>query len=243
MIQLGIRDFTEQHALILCSFFRYLFDSTDWIEVEDLQVLIGWNDDDYTVAKDTPFDLIRTILHGLSRLNYQYRCRIVELLRIKYGAELINDKVKHDLSSTVKSHVHCTRALVSIGEIVLKSCRATPVTESIGSIIVTGLTFSSILPLKDDYWYLDNDIEGNYIGSMNGSGRSLIDVTRYADCITYSLHLRANRLMMFKKHLEIHAKHNIEEDMVVSHLFLSQCPSVQNVVRGLYLRQLVESNE
>jgi hypothetical protein len=244
VIQLGIRTFTEQHGLILCSFFRSLLDSTGWKEVDDLQMLIGWNDDDYTMAMDTPFHLIRAILDGLSRLNYQYRCRIVNLLRIKYANnELVREDVDKDLHAVVKSHIYCTRTLVCIGEIVLKSCRATPVTESIGSILVTGLTLSSIFPLTDHYWYLDNDIEGNYIGSMNGSGRSLTDVTRYADCVARASYLKETRIMMFKRQFGIHPNHQIEEDGIVSNLFLQPLDSIQTVVRGLYLRQLVESNE
>jgi hypothetical protein len=243
VFQWGIRTFTEQHALILCSFFRSVLDSTGWKEVEDLQTLIGWNDDDYTMEKETPLDLIRAILDGLSRLNYQFRCRVTHLLRLKYPNEIVNEKVKDDLYAVVKSHIHCTRALVSIAEIVLKSCKATPVTESIGSILATGLTLASIFPLKDDYWYLENAIEGTYIGSMDGSGRSLLDVTRYTDCVTHASCLKEARKMMFKRQFGIHENQNIEEDIIVSNLFLTPLDSIQNVVRGLYLRQLVESNE
>jgi len=239
----GIRTFTEQHALILCSFFRFLLDSTGWKEVEDLELLIGWNDDNYTMAKDTPFDLIRAILDGLSRLNYQYRCRVKNLLRIKYANEVVNVNVNDDLCAVVKSHIHCTRTLVSIGEMVLKSCKATPVTESIGSILVTALTLSSIFPLNDGYWYLENDIEGTYIGSMNGSGRSLIDVTRYSDCVTRASYLKEERIRLFKRQFGIHEKYKVQDDAIVTYLFLTPLVSVQNVVRGLYMRQLVESNE
>jgi len=248
VIQWGITDFTTEHALVMCAFLSDLFDSADWEEHENLHELIGWEDEDYTHAKDTPLDFLRVLLNGLNRLNYQFRCRIFSLLRRKYAAEEVEDSVNEELDAAVRSHLNCTHALVAIGGSVLKRCKATPVTETIGSLIVTGLVFSSIDPLSKSGLYpdlyLDGDIESHYIGNIQGYSQTVIDATRYSQVITQASHLSQRRLEQFKELCEINPNHKIEDDETVQSLFLSP-PSfgIQTVVRGLYLRQLVESHE
>ena len=243
---------------MLSAFLKDVLTSRGWEEAEDLHDIIGWNDDDFTMAKDTPLDLVNTILEGLSRLCYQFRCRIWELLKLKYSssssgsnssthvAEEKNDRVDEELYATVRSHLNCRDVLISMSESVLKTCPATPVTETMGSLLVTGLTLSSIDPLVDHAWYLNGGVEGRYIGlKAHVHIRSLLDATRYADVISYASAASENRLHEFRGHLGlIHTSHKIENDEIISNLFLSPPPiSVQVVVRGLFLRQLVETNE
>ena len=239
---------------MLSAFLKDVLTSRGWEEAEDLKDIIGWNDDDFTMAKDTPLDLVNTILEGLSRLCYQFRCRIWELLKLKYSSSSSsdgvaggrNDRIDEELYATVQSHLNCRDVLISISESVLKTCPATPVTETMGSLLVTGLTLSSIDPLVDHAWYLNGGVEGRYIGlKAHVHIRSLLDATRYADVISYASVASENRLHQFIDHLGlIHSSHKIENDEIISHLFLSPPPiSVQVVVRGLFLRQLVETNE
>lgn len=236
---------------MLSAFLKDVLTSKHWEEAEDLHDIVGWNDDDFTMAKDTPLDLVNTILEGLSRLCYQFRCRIWELLKLKYSSSSThvaetNDRVHEELYATVRSHLNCRDVLVSMAESVLKTCPATPVTETMGSLLVTGLALSSIDPLVDHAWYLNGGVEGRYIGSKaHVHIRSLLDATRYADKISYASVASEKRLHQFRDHLgPIHSSHKIENDEIISNLFLLPPPmSIQAVVRGLFLRQLVETNE
>jgi len=247
VFQWGFRHFTPKHVMVLNTFFKDVLTSGGWEEAKDLHDIVGWNDDDYTMAKDTPLDFVTAILEGISRLNYQYRYRILELLKVKYRHAAINASVDEELHSVVRSHLNCTDALVLMSASILKSCPATPVTETIGSLLTTGLVLSTIDSLHEYEWFLNESNEGKYIGSNQKEHiRPLIDATRYADTVTYASVLFEQRLHQFKGRLgTLHpAAHKIEEDDIVAKLFLSPAPiSVNTVVRGLFLRQLVETNE
>ena len=242
-IQFGFTHFTSGHAEVISAFIGDVFDSTGWEERESLRELVGWEDEDFTHAEETPLQLVRSILDGLARLSHQFRIRASSLLQEKYSSEELNEMVDEDLNTAAVSHMNCTRTLVAIGESVLKRCKANPVTETIGSIIVTGLTLSSMEP-SSNMMYLDSDIEGHYLGQGQGTGQSLIDAMRYAELVTHASNLRHRKLAQFKERCNIHSKHEVNNDPIVVTLFLSE-PSlgVQTVVKGLFLRQLVETHE
>ena len=61
-MQWGFRYFAEKHVLVLDTFFIDVLVSGGWEEANDLHDIVGWNDDDYTMAKDTPLDLISTCI-------------------------------------------------------------------------------------------------------------------------------------------------------------------------------------
>ena len=219
------------------------------MEQDDLHKLVGWDDEDFTHAEATPLYLIGTILEGFNRLNYQFRCRAYKLLGSKFSADNIDDTLNAEIDASISSHLNCTNTLLAIGESVLKRLKATPVTESIGSLLVTGLTLSFVEPSSNlAYLDQDNDNEGTYLGDylqeVNCYSPSILDARRYADLIINGSQLAQHRIQRFKNNFGITSNHEIELDAIISSFFLSP-PSARalTVVKGLFLRQLVETNE
>ena len=244
VLQFGIRHFTKDHAVILSAFISDLFTRNGWKEAEDLHEICVWDDESYTMAKDTPLDLTTALLEGLARLNFQFRHRIVKLLNKKYKNDQRDAMLDDDINTTVESHINCTNALVSIGEIVLKSCPATPVTESIGSIIVSGLAISTIPPFKDHNWYRFGVVEGKYIGQYCHLD-SILNPLRYSDRISNACSNIKKRTQIFEEMLGLgELSENMRNDPIIQQIFLATNHThVVKVVRGLFLRQLVETNE
>ena len=232
--------------MAIAAFMDDIFDAFGWTEQNNLSNLIGWDDEDFTHATDTPLEMVRSFLEGFIRLTMIFRRRAFKLIGLKYSGEEIGSSFDEGINTAVSSHLNCIEALVSIGESVLKRLKATPVTETIGSLIVTGLTLSHV-DLSPTETCLDNDrdMEGHYLG-LNCLTHSpiLIDATRYEVLIKKASCLPQLRLMRFKEHCGIFQSHCVEHDPAVSSLFLSPPSSeVQTVVKGLFLRQLVESSE
>ncbi len=228
------------HAEVMSTFVESLLESSGWGECDDLQNLIGWDPDDDPAHS---IELLSILLHALVNRNHSERRKIFELIRLKYKEKNLRSILEEDLRVSVSSHRMFTQAIIDVGKSVLLRCPANPTTETIGSIVASGLLLATIIPpLRYSSGQIPHG-EGQYLGS-NGFFRSFIDAHRYADAISQATTASQRKYDNFRKACDIHRAHNISNDDIVQTLFISP-PSdeIQTVMKGLFLRQLVETHE
>lgn len=260
IIQMGIEHMTETHAISICSFLNRIFDQESWKEVDDMNELNGWDPEEPETPSRTT--LIISLLRGLVGHNNILRFRLTTLLRQKYSGDHTIKEYDENIDACAASHGYCIQALLSISDSVLRRLPANPVTASVGSLLLGSLALSCIVPMPwDRYkkWYPSYDpfffvagmLDGAYIGRIYNSsslvnGRSIMDVQRYAECIRNASNRYHTRLDALKTDIGITESHNfdIENDVFFRQFYL--VPSsleMVTIVKGLFLRQLVETNE
>lgn len=260
VIQMGIDYLTESHVISICSFLNRIFDQESWKEVDDMNKLNGWDPEE----PETPsrINLVISLLRGLVGHNNILRFRLTTLLRHKYSRDHAKTEYNENIDKCAAAHGYCIRGLLSIGDSVLRRLPANPVTASVGSLLVGALALSCIVPMQwDRYnkWYPSYDpfffaagmLDGAYIGRiyMNSSivnGRNVMDIQRYAECIRNSSNRYQARLDALKSDIGI-ALFRISDiendDMFRQFYLLPSTLEMLTIVKGLFLRQLVDTNE
>jgi hypothetical protein len=222
--------------------------------------LNGWDPEE--PEKPSRVILIMSLLRGLVGHNNILRFRLTSLLRLKYSGDQILTKYNNDIDACVASHRFCIQGLLSIGDSVLRRFPANPVTASVGSLLAGAITLSCIVPmLWDRYkkWYPSYDpfffstglLDGAYIGRIYNSssvvnGHSIMDIERYAECIRNASNRYHARLDALKSDIGISVsnEYDVGLDLMFRQLYLQPAsPEMLSIVKGLFLRQLVETNE
>ena len=258
--QMGIEYITQAHVISICSFLNRIFDQEGWKEVEDMNELNGWDPEE--PENPSRVILIMSLLRGLVGHNNILRFRLTSLLRLKYSGDQILTKYNNDIDTCAASHRFCIQGLLSIGDSVLLRFPANPVTASVGSLLAGAITLSCIVPMSwDRYkkWYPSYDpfffstglLDGAYIGRIYNSssivnGHSIMDIERYAECIRNASNRYHARFDALKTDIGISVsnEHDVDHDLMFRQLYLQPAsPEMLSIVNGLFLRQLVETNE
>ncbi len=245
----GIEFMTESHADLLVAFTIHLYEVSGWKEVEHMKELIGYDEDQSIVHSDKPFHFIKYLITGLGVKTYEDRCRLKTLMRWKYhSSNGIEDKscpsLDEEIDAVSKSHLCSLNALVRIGKATLLRLPADVITEHIGSCIVRFIVLSSmdLIPhvscSRFDAVPTGTTFIGNRFGGLN---QSITQETRYKSGIN-AAEMKSRRLDDIKRtFMNLCNTDGLENDAVMREVFLSP-PSVelQNVVKGLFLSQLVD---
>jgi hypothetical protein len=225
-----------------------------------MKSLIGYDDDDSVSHDDKPYRIINWLITGLGVKAYEDRCRLKTLMRWKYSnssskvTSTDNNNQKSSSQSSLddeidavsKSHLLSLNTLVRIGKITLKRLPADTVTEYIGSRLVRCLVVPSIdlIPHKISSRF-DVCSKGRHLfigDKFGGYNESIINENRYSNGINPFV-LKKKRLYDIKRTFldESCNANELEDDLLFQQIFLSP-PSteLQNVVKGLFLSQLVD---
>lgn len=247
----GIKLMTQEHANLLVGFVHHLYDSCGWEEKEHMKELIGYESDDTIRHGDKPLKLLFGIINGLGIKAYIDRCRLKTLLRWKYSTAGCDDpELSKEIYAIAQSHLLSVDALVSIGKTSLIRVPADSLTEFTTSRLVRNLVISSIdlIPHSDftkSHVLTHHSLQSRFIGhNFTGRNELLTNENRYSESINNAFAIRKRRLLDIKKSfLDSCSTDKLEDDDIIQKIFLSP-PSkeLQNVVRGLFLSQLVETD-
>ncbi len=138
-----------------------MLESAGWGECDNLQNLIGWDPDDDPAHS---IDLLSILIQALVDRNHLERRKIFELIRLKYNEKSLQSIPEEDLNASVSSHRMFTQAIIDVGKSVLLRCPANPTTETIGSIVASGLLITTIIPPLRDSSGITTQGEGRYLG-------------------------------------------------------------------------------
>ena len=246
LIGYGIENMTEQHASIICAFFIRELDIDDFNFTENeggsnsrqkaylKQNLLFFNndvgnerdDDEDPSISTTHIHLLSGILNGIRLHAVSDRLRLEALLN---GVDdTTDDSITANMRQTSQSFNTCVDILVDIGERILLRLPTNWCNRQLGGLIVRSLLYAynmnGPIDTTDSACYLAHNDNGSKMM------RSVIDPLRYADAVT-----------MAKTHPLV-ASHRNSTSVRAELIGLQPSRDVQDVVKGLFRRDLVDLN-
>jgi hypothetical protein len=168
---------------------------------------------------------------------------IVHYFRHLYSSQLSREThINVDMERIRKSYENCLKCLLYIGEtFLLRLLPSDGVCEAGGYLVKALVTL-----LNSEYFPFTAYSSNEYLGSISTEGRkfpSVISVTRYSDMITLASKVPERRLKETQQLLLCTDLDVLTQDSTVKTIFLSPVSKeISTVVRGLFLRQLVDLN-
>jgi len=236
----GIDFITNEHANVISAFAIQQYEAIGFIELDGGDELLGCWHDDFDVEY---LNLVTHIVIGVGVHAHTMRYRMKKMLQKAYsktGGDNTPD-VQAELKKLSSSYRNCMRILVDIGEQSLRRLPANEQTANLGGYIVCAL----VTMLSDEIPLSLNKLTpvSDYAGNQCKTKPLLINPMRYSDLITNASNQQSLRLEEVRKIVLTDCVVDSENDEIVRDVFLSPPPKdVQDVVRGLFLRQLVDTN-
>jgi len=235
----GIDHLTEEHADVIGAFTTHQFEAIGFVELDGGDELLGCWHDDFDVEY---LNLVTHTVIGLGILAHTVRYRMKKILREAYattGGENTAE-LQAELRKLSSSYRNCLHVLVDIGEQCLHRLPANDQTANLGGYIVCAL----VTMLSDEIPLTLNKLApiSEYIGNECKTKPLLINPTRYSDLITNASDQRSLRMEEVRKSVLFDCVPESEDDETVREVFLAPVSQdVRDVVRGLFLRQLVDT--
>jgi hypothetical protein len=200
--------------------------------------------DDEWVEDVHGMSLIKEVIGALQSHGRLAKYKLVSLLRQKYSSKSSpnNDETYDDghISRLSCSYENCVRCLVLIGETFILRLQPSYVVAMLGGFVVKAL----VTVLNGEYFPLGAFAGTQYLGTYNTVGRSfltLLSVTRYSDMVILASKMPEMRLREIQDLLLCTDHQLLKEDSIIMKVFLSPLSKeIDTVVRGLFLRQLVD---
>lgn len=176
--------------------------------------------------------MVCSLVDGLGCRAAKERTRLKKLVDMSQLAGGDATAQKELLYRTVASYHNCIRALVSTGEHAIRRFPPSTRFSEVGAAIVRALVLASV----------DHDpsmlTDTGYIGGSiaNSGGKNLIEPTRFADAVTKA----AENVREVSDNLSAVPPDATIEDVVRQVLVSAPHRDVHDVIKGLFLRDLVD---
>lgn len=228
----GIEHITEIHAAIFNAAVIDQYNAAGFQYIDGDDLPSGWEDE--VDFRSRSLDLVFVLIEGFGMHAAQDRQKLKDILQ-QTRSECESDK----MISTIKledcaaSYYNSLKGLVGIGRSTLRFLPADEYTAGLGGILIRTLVAAFINEP------IDASPQGTYV--VKDSNLSLIEPKRYSDMIVGASQLQQRRYKDAQTFLEGCDMEKIETNPLVGPIFLSDPPQdVLNVVRGLFLRQIVD---
>jgi len=185
--------------------------------------------------------LIKEVIGALHSHGCKAKHKLVILFRRKFSSSS-SDDYGHDAHITriSDSYGNCIRCLAYIGETFILRLEPSYMVAMLGGLVVKAL----VTVLNSEYIPFEAFSGTQYIGSYDGVGRNfptLLSFNRYSDLISVASTVPEMRLRDAQDLLSCTNPQKLKDNSIVLKVFLSPVTNeVATVVRGLYLRNLVD---
>lgn len=231
----GIVHVSDTHAAIFNALVIDQYNTAGFSYKDGDDLPFGWEDEvDY---RSRLLDLVFPLIEGLGVRAAQDRGRLkttLQKIHAQLGGE--NERIlSSEKVNVAKSYFNCIQSLVGIGRCTLRFLPSDEYTAEIGGILFRAVVSSCINS------QINNDAQGTYV--VKDKKLSLIACRRYSDMIMDGSNLHQRRYTDAEFFLNDCDMGIIASDPIARQIFLSAPPQdLLNVVRGLFLRQMVDTS-